>query len=93
VACRQDLTEQLAAPASVEGDAVDVRVLTVRGATLHFHRLAPENWWGLVWHTQELDAERARAAEERRAIEANAAVYERSRRLQQEAASERESAR
>jgi len=82
-ACSQGLAEQLAAPASVQGDDVDAEVETVRGATLHFHRMAPGDWWGLVWHTQELDTERARAAEERRTIEANAAVYERARRLEE----------
>jgi len=83
-ACRTTLAAKLAAPERVDGDELDVVVHTVRGATLRFHRLAPGDWWGLVWHTQELDAERAHAAEERRTIEANAAVYERSRRLERE---------
>ncbi|NOY91236.1 MAG: hypothetical protein GXP55_08500 [Deltaproteobacteria bacterium] len=86
-ACRTTLAAKLAAPERVDGDELDVVVHTVRGATLHFHRLAPGDWWGLVWRTQELDTERARAAEERRTIEANAAVYERSRRLEREPAS------
>ncbi len=81
-ACRTTLAAKLAAPERVDGDELDVVVHTVRGATLHFHRLAPGDWWGLVWHTEELDTERSRAAEERRTIETNAAVYERSRRLE-----------
>jgi len=81
--CRQEFATKLAAAETVQGDDLDVQVHTVRGTTLHLHRLAAGDWWGLVWQTDELDAERSRAAEERRTIEANAAIFDRGRRLQQ----------
>lgn len=85
-ACLQAVGTQLAASETVEGDELDVLVHTARGTTLRLHRLGPGGWWGLVWHLEELDAERSRAAEERRAIQANAEVYDRSRRQEQAAA-------
>lgn len=84
--CRRDIRDELGAVDQVEGDELDVSVHTVRGTTLYLHRLHAGDWWGLVWRTEELDLERARAAEERRSIEANAEVYARAEQLERGAA-------
>jgi len=84
--CREGIRDRLAASDAVEGDDLDVTVRTARGTTLHLHRLEARDWWGLVWRTEALDQERARAAEERRTIEANAEVYARAEGLARGAA-------
>jgi len=79
-ACLAGLVDVLRAPASVQRDGDDATISTVHGGTFRMHR-GNDGWWGLVWHTDELEAERNRAARDLEQIRANASVYERRRAL------------
>lgn len=63
-------------------DGVETVVRTTRGETLRLYRRRETDWWGLVFQTEELSAERARANRDREMIEQNARTYERRRALE-----------
>jgi len=79
-ACFVGLADVLRAPANVSRRGDDATISTVHGGTLRMHR-GGDGWWGIVWHTTELAAERNRAARDLEQIRANARVYERRRAL------------
>lgn len=64
----------------VDGDETVVR--TTRGETLRLYRRREGDWWGLVFQTDELFAERDRASRDREMIAQNARTYERRRALE-----------
>ncbi len=80
-ACMQELAGQVGAPVSetVVGDEVEVR--TSRGTLLHMHA-GKDGWYGIVWHTPELIAERMDASRQAQAIAENAEVYRKRRELE-----------
>lgn len=83
-ACRHELSQQLGAPTEqrVEGD--ELVVTTVRGGTLRFHKPSgTDAWYGWVWETDALDAERDHANRDLRQIEQNAETYRRRRALEE----------
>lgn len=59
-----------------------IRVVTTRGE-LEAYRESDGHWWGLVWHTAELDDERNRANRDLAMVERNAATYRRRAELEQ----------
>jgi hypothetical protein len=79
-ACLDGLAAQLGAPASEQRQGASVVVRTARGQTLHMHA-GSDTWYGLVWNTDALIEERARAARETEQIRDNAALYARRRAL------------
>ena len=80
-ACMKEMERNLGAPAEQKFEGNDVIVRTVRGTTTELH-LGSDTWYGVVWHTAELMAERDRAARELTQIEENAALYRKQRGLQ-----------
>lgn len=79
-ACLTELGAVLRAPAHVERAGNDATISTVHGDTLPMH-LGNDGWWGIVWHTAELEAERDHAAGDLEQVRANAQIYERRRAL------------
>ncbi|MEM6955288.1 MAG: hypothetical protein AAF411_19300 [Myxococcota bacterium] len=75
-ACRQRFAAKLGAPVA-ERDEGNERVVETTRGELRLHREGEGNWWGLVYETAALDAERDRASRDRRRIEANAATFRR----------------
>lgn len=81
--CRSELSAKLGAPTERRREGDELVVTTVRGGTLRFHRAEGENaWYGWVWQTEALDAERDRANRDLRQIEQNAETYRRRRALE-----------
>lgn len=74
--CRRDLAQKLGASVEKKLQGEVWKVKTSRGHTLDMYA-GSDGWYGFVWRTQELAAERTRAAQERKQIEANAEVYRR----------------
>jgi len=63
-------------------DGNETVVRTTRGETLRLYRRTSSDWWGLVFQTEELSAERDRANRDREMIEQNARTYARRRALE-----------
>ena len=82
-ACMADLGSRIGAPLSQTQDGDELVVETPRGGTLRVTG-GGDDWFGIVWHYDELDAERQRANQDRLLVEANARTYQ--RRLEQSAA-------
>jgi len=80
-ACMHEIERQLGAPSEEKKVGQDVVVRTAQGATVTLH-LGGDTWYGFVWHTEELMAERDRASRELVQIEENASLYRRQRSLQ-----------
>lgn len=74
--CRADLASRIGAVVSHAQEGEIEQVTTSRG-TIDLYREAEGHWWGIVWRTDELDAERDRASHDLAAIERNAATYRR----------------
>ena len=82
--CRQELSSKLGAPTEQRTEGDELVVTTSRGGTLRFHRPEGEDaWYGWVWETEALDAERDRANRDLRQIEQNAETYRRRAELDQ----------
>jgi len=79
--CMAALAAKIGAPTerTTEGDELVVR--TSRGETLRLHH-GSDGWWGIVWRTEALGAERDRAAQDLRQIRENAEIYRRRRVLE-----------
>ena len=83
-ACRSELSASLGAPTEQRREGDELVVTTARGGTLRFHKPdGADAWFGWVWETEALDAERDRANRDLRQIEENAATYRRRRELDQ----------
>ncbi|MCA9532621.1 MAG: hypothetical protein KC593_03045 [Myxococcales bacterium] len=82
-ACMSDLASRIGAPLSQRQDGDELVVETPRGGTLRVTG-GGEDWYGIVWRYDELDAERQRANQDRLLVEANARTYQ--LRLEQAAA-------
>lgn len=81
--CRQELGQLLGAPSEQRQDGAELVVTTSRGGTLRFHKPdGADAWYGWVWETEALDAERDRANRDLRQIEENAETYRRRRELE-----------
>ena len=79
--CMKEMERNLGAPIEQKVDGSDVLIRTARGTSATLH-LGGDTWYGLVWHTDELMAERDRAARELEQIAENAALYRRQRSLE-----------
>ena len=73
-ACMADFGRQIGAPTAEENTGGDVVVHTARGGTLHMHA-GKDGWYGLVWNTDALDAERSKATRDLDQIRQNATAY------------------
>jgi len=83
--CLERFGSRIGAPESTTEDGDELVVQTARGTEVRLYRSGPGKWWGIVWHTDELDAERDKANQDLRAIERNAGIYERRRKLEDNA--------
>ncbi|HJL02694.1 MAG TPA: hypothetical protein RMH85_29655 [Polyangiaceae bacterium LLY-WYZ-15_(1-7)] len=81
-ACRSTIGGDVGKPERTETEGEETIVHTARGTTVRVWRAEEGDWWGLVWHTDELDEERARANRDLRLIEENAETYRRRRELE-----------
>jgi hypothetical protein len=72
--CLASFAELVGAPATEVQQGDEVVVTTVRGRTLHMHA-GHDGRYGIVWNTQIVSEERARASRELKLIRDNAAVY------------------
>lgn len=73
--CMSDLASRIGAPISQRQDGDELVVETPRGGTLRVTG-GGDDWYGIVWRYDELDAERQRANQDRLLVEANARTYE-----------------
>lgn len=80
-ACLDGLARRIGAPVGEKERGEEMVVETARGETLRLYR-GSDGWWGVVWRTEALVAERDRAAQELRQIRENADVYRRRRALE-----------
>ena len=80
--CRDDLGTKIGGVERTEEQGDLLVVHTARGEELTLYRREEGHWWGMVWHTEELDRERSRASQDLRRVEANATTYERRQRLE-----------
>jgi hypothetical protein len=69
-ACLRGFRDLVGAPAAEKTEGDEVVVTTTRGTTLHMHT-GTDGTYGIVWNTQELSEERARAARELKQIREN----------------------
>ncbi len=76
-ACRRAWSTELGAVQTKTADGEEWRVTTTRGAEVRVYREHEGEWWGLVWRTAELDAERDRANRDLEMIRQNAETYQR----------------
>ena len=83
-ACVTQLGDPLGAPRTVREEGDLTRVTTVRGSELSLHR-GKDGRYGLVWQTDALMRERARASAELELIQKNARAYEAQRALREAA--------
>lgn len=81
-ACRTELGGAIGGIERTEEDGDELIVHTTRREELRLYRRAEGHWWGIVWHTEALDRERARANQDLRRVEANAETYRRRQRLE-----------
>jgi len=85
-ACQAEIGARLGAPTSekvVQGEAgPELEVTTATGGRLRLYK-GKEGHYGLVFHRQELSAERDRAARELEQIRANADIYRKRKALEQ----------
>lgn len=81
-ACRDDLRSRVAAPRTTRREGDEVVVTTVLGTEVRLYRRQPGHWYGIVWHTDELDRERSRANRDLAMIRSNGATYARRRQLE-----------
>lgn len=72
-------------PANVRTAGQETFVRTSKGTEIVLFRKNAGDWYGFVWRTAELAAERDRANRDLHVIEENAATYERRRQLEQQA--------
>ncbi len=79
--CRAEILGSLGAPRTSERQGDEMHVETARG-TLRLYRASDDDWWGIVWKTDELDAERDRASRDLRMITSNAETYRRRQALE-----------
>jgi hypothetical protein len=79
-ACLRGFRELVGAPAEERVVGDEVVVTTTRGTTLHMHT-GSDGTYGIVWNTQPLSEERARAARELKQIRENAGIYRQRREL------------
>lgn len=73
--CMSDLASRIGAPLNQHQDGDELVVETPRGGTLRVTG-GGEDWYGIVWRYDELDAERQRANQDRLLVEANARTYQ-----------------
>jgi hypothetical protein len=81
--CMAELEAEVGAPVAEPPESTrtqELEVRTTRGGRLRLHR-GKDGWWGIVWNTSALYAERTRAARELIQIQHNAEVYRRRRAL------------
>jgi hypothetical protein len=79
-ACMDDLGQKIAAPRSIREEGPLSHVETVRGDTLDVFR-ADDGSFGLVWNSEALVRERARAYAELELVKRNASLYDQKRAL------------
>jgi hypothetical protein len=79
-ACMDELGQKLAAPREVREEGRLAHVTTVRGDTLTLYK-ADDGSYGLVWNSDALVRERARAYAELELTKRNAKLYEEKRGL------------
>lgn len=80
--CLGAFQDALGAPTETHPDGDELVVRTTRDAEVRLYRKRESDWWGLVWRTRELVAERDRANRDLAVILENAATYERRRALE-----------
>lgn len=73
--CMSDLASRIGAPISQRQDGDELVVETPRGGTLRVTG-GGSDWYGIVWHYDELDTARQRANQARLLVEANARTYQ-----------------
>lgn len=86
-ACMQGIGAMVGPPASVRTEGQETFVRTSKGTEIVLFRKNEGDWYGFVWRTAELAAERDRANRDLHVIQENAATYERRRQLEQQAPS------
>jgi len=72
--CLDGLAAQVGAPVETRTEGDELVVKTARGGELRMFR-GTDRWYGIVWNTDALSRERARAAAEFEQVQANAALY------------------
>jgi hypothetical protein len=80
--CLAELQRSIGAVASVAPHGDEIRVRTIRGTIVPMYR-GDDGWYGLVWRTAALDAERDHANRDLEMVRQNAAVYETRRTLEE----------
>ncbi|MBO6939992.1 MAG: hypothetical protein JJ863_33790 [Deltaproteobacteria bacterium] len=80
--CRSELGDQLGGVERTEEEGEELIAHTTRGEPVRLYRRGEGHWWGIVWNTEALDRERARANQDLRRVEQNAETYRRRRRLE-----------
>ncbi|MFO0696804.1 MAG: hypothetical protein U0230_24750 [Polyangiales bacterium] len=83
--CMQGIGALVGPPANVRTAGQETFVRTSKGTEIVLFRKNAGDWYGFVWRTAELAAERDRANRDLHVIEENAATYERRRQLEQQA--------
>jgi hypothetical protein len=79
--CMGEIGATLGSVASVRREGDEQIVATTRGTTFRVYRRGDHGWYGIVWRTRELDAERAHANRDLTIVRDNAAFYDRQRAL------------
>ncbi len=85
-ACRAEIGASIGAAADVREEGPLTLVTTARGTTVALYRGSPTGWYGLVWNTDALSAERDRANRDLAIVRENAATFTRRRALEGEPA-------
>jgi hypothetical protein len=80
--CMGELRDTLGAPVSTRREGEITVAHTTRDADVMWYRKRDGDWWGLVWRTDALIAERDRANRDLTAIAENSATYDRRRQLE-----------
>lgn len=80
--CVEWFSSQVAAAAEQRVGGAEVSIRTVRDTNLTLHK-GNDGWYGIVWQTEQLAAERERAARDLAQIQDNARVYRERKRLEE----------
>ena len=86
--CMQEMASRIAASRSTRREDDLLIVTTVLDTEVRLFRREDGHWYGIVWHTEELIRERARANRDLALIERNAETYARRRELSAEESDE-----